>query len=416
MIFSVALPGTALAKGDGTCIRHFYNNSFYSFQIGGLVIGGPGRSVAMNVPPHSAVELRFNLPATMDEYWFVNVTSDIPIPGARDAGERNRWSVKKQAAGLKDCPYINHGSGGDANRPLEDALYFNDPADGDISTCEGICSPTVNVGDADRVLRPVCTPKAADPVSASIVYGIGRDGLLYRKSSGPNSVWQSVPGYTSTKRIRSIAARPDESLLGLDDSGHILQLARPYSAEWADTGIPANARLRSIVMLADGRIVGMTDQGIEAAPVAGQVNWTAYAIRTSPLWPFTTFAVMPNGHVLLGVRESDKPGQGGFSEYRIADGKLIRVIDPIKPYYPPKLTGQLYNERPDSFTYLPNGQLVLATQVDRDQLITWYVNNCGEPTQSVLSNAGAPPLTSRDMNPRTAQWRTLAVVVPQLQM
>jgi hypothetical protein len=356
------------------------------------------------VPPHSEVDLPFYLSGTPDSNWYVRISVNVKM-GISPPNTANQWSVKKQYSGLSDCPYINHGNGGDPNRQLEDGLYFNDPANGDIATCEGLCLPDiVKPGDAAAFVNAVCTPVAAS-TPVGVVFGMGRDNKLYAKSSGIAGPWSAIPGYASTHQIVSIAIRPSGSMVGLEAGGKFYELAEPYRGDWTlSTAIPVKPGINSIIILSDNTLMGIATTGIyKIAP--GNRMWTQVAASGQETsWPFVEFGIMPNTKYLFRSRD------GMFAEYKVDDGQLLGVASPDVPYYPRSLTQGMWGEKADSFTFLNNRTLVFATRVGGERMVTWYVNNCGTGARSTVSNDGGAPSIN---NPNVPQWRSLTIAPTQ---
>jgi|GEM_PF-3910267 len=408
----------ARGKGGSYCVRHFYNNSFYTFSVASLAIGHPGFVTVVTIPPHSAAELNYMLNGVPDDGLYLVITSNIPAKGADDTSKINRFSIKKEHLGFSDCPYINHGTGYDPNRPLQSSVSFNEPANGDITTCDGICSPdVVSLADANKFLFPTCAPIPPTSDDGSVLYAVGRDNLLYRKDKGLNAPWSVVHGYNSTHTIVSIAAMTDGTLVGLETGGKLYRLPAPYEGDWRLSPMSATTGLKSICLAPDGRLIGMLPRGLGRMSDQNPPTWIQIGTATSEFWPFIGAAIMPNGRYLLSnpahpldAKKNTAPAPGTFAEYRIVDMQFIPIRAPDPLYYPKSLTQQLFTEQPDAFAYLPSGTLVFATEIGEARLISWYVNNCGSGIQTVLSNAGAPPLKNQDINPHTPQWRSFAVV------
>ncbi len=267
---------------------------------------------------------------------------------------------------------------------------------------------------------PPCKPEPAAGLGGVVLYGMGRDGKLYSKTVDPDGAWQAVAGYASTHKIVSIAAKPDGTLMGLDTAGAVFELPAPYSGDWRASTVVGNALLRGIGMAKDGTLLGVTEGGIQQYK---DNTWEPLGegITTDPA-PKTA-AVMPTGNYLIGtpVGKTQYSGYGyggNFLEYKAEEGELdvlswgVPHPEPIMepPLYSKQLMETLPNNKPQSFTYLPNGTLVFATEIGTDRLIGWYVDNCGTPTTRTFLNAGAPPFGFPGTDATTPQWQSLAAV------
>lgn len=379
------------------CDRHFYNNSLYTYHIASDAIAGPDGLPASDlvVPPSTTVELHYGSRGVWQGY--LDIKSDIPLMGGLGPGHQ-RWKI--ESGEFSRCLYIDHHNDGG----LENAIYFNDPADGDIATCESLCIPIVKQSDAEKFAYPQCKPLPPAPFTGAVLFGMGRDDVLYRKSAGLDGPWTAVPGYTSRRPLQSVASLPDGTLLGLDANGKVYELPPPYNADWqVSTRIPAAGNLVSIMTLSDGTLFGGSIHGM--MKFTGRI-WAETA-SASQMWPYDALGIMPNGRFLVHGKN------GMFDEYKIDDQEFIKIAPPDTLYYPKKLTEQLFSEKADSFTFLPSGMLVFSTQVGSDRLITWYVDNCLVPAQGVVSNEGAPPRRAQDISAATRQWKALTVVKAQ---
>lgn len=270
----------------------------------------------------------------------------------------------------------------------------------------------------DPKMPGMAPPCEVPPLKNSVVYGLGRDYKLYRKTNGLDGPWSAVPSEaTPLKTLVSITARPDSTLLGLDKDGALFELPPPYSAAWKPSAIPANAGVRGLGMSLKGELLGVVKSGIVVFRVDKNL-WEPFAVGLTNFVPPTQVAAMPNGNFMLGVPQS--PGAPGFIfEYKADEGLLEPLTlgapksRPVleAPFFPAKLTKEMAVFLNRSFTVLPNGSLFYYPRGMPEKIILWTVDSCGVGTSSNLSNEGGPAFGTNP-SPDAPQWQSLTVVTP----
>jgi hypothetical protein len=269
---------------------------------------------------------------------------------------------------------------------------------------------------------PQCHAMMMQPATGMVLYGLGRDNKLYRKTLDPDGGWSAVPGYASTHKVTSITAKTDGTLISFDPGGQMLELPPPYSGDWHPSEIASNSRANGLGMTKDGQLLAVTKADIEIYNSQNHA-WSAVGRGLSFVPDDTapkTIAVMPNENYLLGAPLTPKGYAGYLIEYKLDDGVLEAVSFGVahrrpvldQPYYPKNLTNQFVTIKPQSSTYLPNGMLVFSTETGSDRLFGWWVNSCGSPDQKNFSNVGAPPFGFPGTTPGAPQWQSLTVVTP----